>query len=78
MRTATIREAQHHLSKLLEELKDGEEIMITRRGKGVGKLVPVREEREVAFPDFANVREVLGTDRVSGPNEVLAQRGDTP
>jgi prevent-host-death family protein len=78
MKTATIREAQHHLSKLIEELKNGEEIVITRRGKGVGKLVPVRQERELSFPDFAKIRATLGTDRVNGPNEVLAQRGGMP
>jgi len=78
MKTATIREAQHHLSKLLEQLKDGEEIVITRRGQGVGKLVPVKEQRDVVFPDFTKVRKNLGTDRVAGPNEVLAQRGETP
>jgi prevent-host-death family protein len=78
MKTATLREAQHHLSELLEKLKDGEEIMITRRGKGVAKLVPVTEQRNVVFPDFGKIRAKLGTARVNGPNEVLAQRGETP
>lgn len=78
MKTATIREAQHHLSELLEKLEDGEEIVITRRGKGVAKLVPVIESRNVVFPDFRKIRAKLGTERVNGPNEVLAQRGDAP
>ena len=78
MKTATLREAQHHLSELLDKLKDGEEIMITRRGKGVAKLVSVIEHRNVVFPSFRAIRAKLGTERVSGPNEVLAQRGETP
>lgn len=48
MRTATVREAQHHLSKLLEEVEAGEEIMITRRGKGVGMLVPLDDPEDGA------------------------------
>lgn len=40
MKTATVREAQHHLSKLLIDVEAGEEIMLTRRGVEVAKLVP--------------------------------------
>jgi prevent-host-death family protein len=49
MKTATVREAQHHLSKLLDEVENGEEIILTRRGKQVGRLVPpenVEDPRE--------------------------------
>ena len=41
MKTATIREAQHHLSKLMDEVEKGHEIVLIRRGKQVGKLVPI-------------------------------------
>ena len=42
MRTATIREAQHHLSKLVDELLEtGQEILLTRRGREVCKITPV-------------------------------------
>lgn len=46
MKTATIREAQHHLSKLLDEVERGEEIILTRRGKQVGKLVPLENAED--------------------------------
>lgn len=78
MKTATVRQAQHHLSELLEKLKDGEEIVITRRGKSVAKLVPVTEKRDLVFPNFRAIRTKLGTEPENGPNEVLAQRGDLP
>lgn len=76
MKTATVREAQHDLSKLVEELSDGEEIILTRRGKKVGRLSPYREpsERKVTFPDFAKLREEIGTAEITGENEVLRQR----
>lgn len=46
MKTATIREAQHHLSKLMDEVEKGQEIVLTRRGKQVGKLVPMEHPED--------------------------------
>lgn len=37
-----IHEAKTHLSKLLERVSSGEEIVITRRGEEVARLVPAR------------------------------------
>jgi prevent-host-death family protein len=39
-------EAKTHLSRLLERVRQGEEIIIARGGKPVAKLVPVEEERK--------------------------------
>jgi prevent-host-death family protein len=39
-----IREAKINLSKLLKNVQKGEEIIITDRGKPVGKIVPVTQE----------------------------------
>lgn len=46
MKTATVREAQHHLSKLLDEVEKGHEFILTRRGKQVGKLVPMEKPED--------------------------------
>lgn len=44
MKTATIREAQHHLSKLVDEvIESGDGVILTRRGKEVVKLLPIQE-----------------------------------
>ncbi len=40
MRTATIQDVQAHLPEILEHLTPGEEVVITRDGKPVAKLVP--------------------------------------
>ncbi len=37
-----VHEAKTHLSRLLEEVAAGEEVVITRRGEQVASLVPVR------------------------------------
>lgn len=37
--------AKTHLSRLLDQVEQGEEVIITRRGKPVAKLVPVQPSR---------------------------------
>jgi len=44
MKTVTTREAQHHLSRVLEMVEAGEDVVITRRGKKVARLLPVGGE----------------------------------
>ena len=41
MRTVGTFEAKTHLSTLLEQVERGEEIVITRHGRAVARLVPV-------------------------------------
>jgi prevent-host-death family protein len=43
MRTIGITEAGNQLAELLSAAENGEEIMITKHGKPVAKLVPVAE-----------------------------------
>ena len=40
MQTATIEDVQARLPELLEQLAPGDEVIITRDGKPVGRLVP--------------------------------------
>jgi prevent-host-death family protein len=75
MKTATVREAQHHLSQLMLEVEQGEEIILTRRGKAIARILPMETERKVEFPDFSQLRKANGTDQIKGPNEVIHQRG---
>ena len=37
-----IREAKIHLSKLLKHVKNGNEVILTDRGRPVGKIVPIK------------------------------------
>ncbi|CAN5493626.1 hypothetical protein BH23VER1_BH23VER1_24030 [soil metagenome] len=79
MRTATVREAQHHLSKLLQELESGEDIVLTRRGQKIATLSAYREsdQSEIAFPDFGQLRRDLGTDSIKGQNAILQMREES-
>jgi len=80
MKTATIREAQHHLSKLLDEVEKGHEFILTRRGKQVGKLVPMARpenplERKVNWAAWVKEQqEWLDSGPVLDYNPVLAER----
>jgi prevent-host-death family protein len=40
MKTATVRDLRNHYSSLLGWIKEGEEVIITQRGKPVARLVP--------------------------------------
>jgi prevent-host-death family protein len=46
MKTVTTREAQHHLSRVLDMVDKGEEIIITRRGKPVAKISNIKPSVE--------------------------------
>ncbi len=45
METINIHQAKTHLSRLLERVEAGEEIIIARNGKAVAKLVPLKRRR---------------------------------
>ena len=54
-------DAKTHLSSLLKKVEQGEEVLITRRGKPVARLVPAEEadRRDVAdaIRELRSVRE---------------------
>jgi prevent-host-death family protein len=65
MKTATVREVQHKLSRVLARVKRGEEITITKRGKAVARLVPTAVaagEAKAEWPDFVGRMKRLFPD----------------
>ena len=46
MTTVNIHEAKTHLSRLLERVAIGDEIIIAKAGKPIAKLVPYHEKRK--------------------------------
>ncbi|HEY7445365.1 MAG TPA: type II toxin-antitoxin system prevent-host-death family antitoxin [Vicinamibacterales bacterium] len=42
MKAVNVHEAKTHLSRLLEQVEAGEEIILARNGKAVARLVPFR------------------------------------
>lgn len=54
MRTVSARDANQGFSKLLQAVVEGEEVVITRRGKAVARLTPI----ETAAADAERQAEI--------------------
>lgn len=53
-KTVSVREVQHNLARVLEQVGMGQEIAVTKRGRVVARIVPARTTRAaVAWPDSA-------------------------
>jgi antitoxin (DNA-binding transcriptional repressor) of toxin-antitoxin stability system len=60
MKTASVREVQHHLSEVLSWVERGEEVLVFRRNKMVARLLPPHPS-SAESPDFvARARSVWG------------------
>jgi prevent-host-death family protein len=57
-----VHEAKTQLSRLLQEVEEGEEIVIARNGTPVAKLVPHVEERKPREPGWAKGRMWMAPD----------------
>lgn len=62
-----VHQAKTHLSRLLEQVEAGDEVIIGRSGKPVARLVPYVESRVARTPG-----------RWAGQIEVAADFDDTP
>ena len=59
MSSVGIREAKIHLSLLMKKVRQGMEIIITERGKPVGKIVPLNNRR-LSLAERVNDLEMRG------------------
>jgi prevent-host-death family protein len=73
-----VHEAKTHLSRLLERVAQGEEIVIGKAGKPVAKLVPYREDHAPRSPGAWQGRVHIAPDFDELPPEVAAAfRGES-
>lgn len=74
MKTVNMHEAKTHLSRLVEEVAGGEEIVIARAGKPVARLVPVGPTAAPRRPGLLRGRIFIADDFDAPlPPETLAQ-----
>ena len=57
-----VHDAKTHLSKLLERVERGEEIVLARAGKPVARLVPIAPRRKPYKPGFLKGRITIAPD----------------
>ncbi len=71
-KTVNVHEAKTHLSRLLDRVSQGEEIIIAKAGRPVARLVPAGERPERRVPGSAVGRVVVGEDFDAPlPEEIL-------
>ena len=64
-----IRERKNHLSRYLDRVRDGDEVIVTDRGRAIARVVPFGEER---------VLDRLVADGVVTPARREKQRATKP
>ena len=62
MTTVNVHEAKTHLSRLLDRVAGGEEILIAKSGKPVARLVPIAVERKIRTPGTYQGKISIGDD----------------
>lgn len=78
MQTATVREVQHHLAKVLAWVEGGEQVAVTRRGQVVAVLSPPSTEVTAlpVWPSFVEEMQAHYGDRVVIAKTAAAQRSE--
>jgi prevent-host-death family protein len=62
VKQVNVHEAKTQLSRLLQDVEEGEEVVIARNGTPVAKLVPHVEERKPREPGWAKGRVWMAPD----------------
>jgi prevent-host-death family protein len=70
--TVNIHEAKTHLSRLVERVESGEEVVIARAGRPVARLVPFRTRTVPRTPGLWRGRVTLAADFDATPEAVIA------
>ncbi|MCD6534466.1 MAG: type II toxin-antitoxin system prevent-host-death family antitoxin [Deltaproteobacteria bacterium] len=52
MKTATVGDIQKNFAKVLNGINNGQEVLITKRGKPVARIVALAPQQEIEWPDF--------------------------
>ena len=72
METVNIHDAKTHLSRLIERVEAGEEIVIARAGRPVARLVPLLESGTARSPGGWEGQVWLAPDFDELPPEIAA------
>ena len=70
--TVNVHEAKTHLSRLLEAVEAGEDVVIARAGKPIARLVPVGARTEPRTPGSWRGRVSIADDVDDTPEELIA------
>ena len=71
-RQVNVHAAKTHLSRLLDEVEAGEEVVLARAGRPVARLVPFKEHRAPRVPGMWRGRVQMAPDFDTTPEELIA------
>jgi prevent-host-death family protein len=69
--TYNVHEAKTNLSRLLQQVADGEDVVIARDGEPVARLVPVTRQRGMREMGFAKGQIWMADDFNETPEEII-------
>lgn len=79
MRIVNVYEAKTHLSRLLEHVAAGEEIVIAKAGKPLAKLIPYQQEASPREPGYWRGQVHIAADFDELPEPMAAAfKGEAP
>ena len=79
MKIVNIHEAKTHLSRLLEDVAGGEDVIIAKSGKPVARLIPFRPALEPRVPGSMKGKIWIADDFDAPlPPEILREFGIDP
>lgn len=77
MNTVSVAEAKAHLSELLNQVEAGEEIVITRRGQPIVRLISERKPPSpLPLPSLAAFRATMPESPVSSADLIRQMRDE--
>jgi prevent-host-death family protein len=71
MRLVTMHEAKSQLSKLVDEVHSGEEVVIAKSGKPVARLIPYEERKTPRKPGRWQGKIWIADDFDETPSELI-------
>jgi prevent-host-death family protein len=67
-----LHQAKTHFSKLIERVRQGEEIIVAKAGKPVAKLLPIAQGAQIRVPGSARGKIALSADfEAPLPDDIL-------
>ncbi|HUU43530.1 MAG TPA: type II toxin-antitoxin system prevent-host-death family antitoxin [Planctomycetota bacterium] len=76
MNTINAKQARKQLGELIDAAERGESVVITRRGKRVAEIGPVRSRRHRKMPDLSEFRASVKVNGRSMSDTVIAMRAE--
>lgn len=70
---ASVGEAKAHFSALVKRAEAGEEVLVTRSGTPVARIVPVKPAKERTFADDQGLGFVADDFNAPLPSDILKQ-----